>query len=86
MPAQCLFHLLSDFMLFSESNSRFLVEVAKKDRESFEKLMKKEPCAAIGEVAKTPRLRIRGLKGDVVVNASVADLRESWKRTLSSEA
>ena len=76
----------NDFALFSESNSRFLVEVAKKDRESFENLMKGKACAAIGKVTKTPRLTIRGLKGAVAVDASVVDLRANWKRTLSSEA
>jgi phosphoribosylformylglycinamidine synthase II len=75
-----------DFGLFSESNSRFLVEVAEKDREAFEMLMKGKACAEIGKVTKTPRLAIRGLKGAVVVDASIGDLRASWKRTLSSEA
>ena len=76
----------NDFALFSESNSRFLVEVAKKDRKSFESLMRGKACAQIGIVTKTPRLKIRGLKGTVAIDASVADLRASWKRTLSSEA
>jgi phosphoribosylformylglycinamidine (FGAM) synthase-like enzyme len=75
-----------DFVLFSESNSRFLVEVAEKDREAFVMLMKGKACAEIGKVTKTPRLAIRGLKGAVVVDASIGDLRASWKRTLSSEA
>jgi phosphoribosylformylglycinamidine synthase len=75
-----------DFALFSESNSRFLVEVAEKDRETFETLMKGKPCAEIGKVAKNQRLAISGLKGAVVVDASITDLRAYWKRTLSSEA
>ncbi|MCW4043973.1 MAG: phosphoribosylformylglycinamidine synthase subunit PurL [Candidatus Bathyarchaeota archaeon] len=75
-----------DFTLFSESNSRFLLEVAEKDRESFEAIMKGKACTEIGKVTRTPRLVIRGFKGDVTVDASVADLRASWKRTLSSEA
>jgi phosphoribosylformylglycinamidine synthase II len=75
-----------DFALFSESNSRFLVEVVEKDREAFEKLMKGKACAEIGKVTKTPRLAIHGLKGAVAVDASIGDLRASWKRTLSSEA
>jgi phosphoribosylformylglycinamidine synthase len=75
-----------DFALFSESNSRFLIEVAEKDRENFETLMKGKTFAEIGKVTKTPRLTIRGLKGALAVDASIADLRASWKRTLSSEA
>jgi phosphoribosylformylglycinamidine synthase len=72
-----------DFPLFSESNSRFLVEVAEKDREAFETLMKGK-CAEIGKVTKNSRLAILGLRGSVIVDASIADLRASWKQTLSS--
>jgi len=43
-----------DFALFSESNSRFLVEVAEKDRENFESLMKGK-CA---EIAKSLKPRV----------------------------
>jgi phosphoribosylformylglycinamidine synthase len=73
-----------DFALFSESNSRFLVEVTEKDREEFETLMKGKAFAEIGKVTKNPRLVINGLRGSGVVEASLADLRASWKRTLSS--
>jgi len=73
-----------DFILFSESNSRFLVEVSKKAEEDFEALMKEKVCAKIGRVTQTPRLCIYGLDGEVVVDSSLSDLLASWKRTLSS--
>lgn len=77
----------NDFALFSESNSRFLVEVAKKDKEIFERIMKGKSYAEIGKVTKNPSLIIKGLKGaGVVVNAPVVDLRTSWKLTLSRGA
>jgi phosphoribosylformylglycinamidine synthase II len=76
----------NDFVLFSESNSRFLVEVSGEAKEEFEALMKGKVCAEIGRVTKTPRLYIYGLNGEVVVNASLRDLLASWKRTFSSEA
>jgi phosphoribosylformylglycinamidine synthase len=75
-----------DFTLFSESNSRFLVEVAEKDKTAFEALMKGKAYAEIGKVTQNPRLKIRDLKGSVVVDAAVADLRAAWKRTLGREA
>ncbi|MEM2098927.1 MAG: phosphoribosylformylglycinamidine synthase subunit PurL [Candidatus Bathyarchaeia archaeon] len=75
-----------DFLLFSESNSRLLVEVAEKDRETFEAIMKSKPYAEIGRVTKTPSLTIRGLKGRVTVDAPITDLRAYWKHTLSREA
>ncbi|MEM2117614.1 MAG: AIR synthase-related protein, partial [Candidatus Bathyarchaeia archaeon] len=75
----------NDFVLFSESNSRFLVEVSERDKVDFEVLMKNTVCAEIGRVSENPRLRIKGLDGKVVVDASLAELLASWKRTLSSE-
>jgi len=83
MPGEALKR--DDFVLFSESNSRFLVEVAEKDRAEFKALMKGKAHAAIGRVTKAPRLAVTGLGGSVVVDAAVADLRANWKRTLSGE-
>jgi len=74
-----------DFVLFSESNSRFLVEVSEKSRKDFEALMKGKAFAEMGKVTKTPRLYIQGLKGKVAVDASLKSLRASWKKTLSGE-
>jgi phosphoribosylformylglycinamidine synthase len=75
-----------DFLLFSESNSRFLVEVDPKNKAAFEALMKGKVYAEIGKVTKNPQLKIKGLKGSTALDASVADLRAAWKRTLSREA
>ena len=73
-----------DFVLFSESNSRFLVEVSARMRDEFEGLMRGKVCAEIGRVTKSPRLHIIGLSGKVVVDGSLGDLLAGWKRTLSS--
>ena len=72
----------NDFLLFSESNSRFLIEVDGKYKEEFEKLMHGIPYAEIGRVVKTPNLCIYGLNGKVVVEASLEDLLEHWKSFL----
>ena len=74
----------NDFILFSESNSRFLVEVSEKTKNDFEALMKGKVSAEIGKVTKTPKLCIYGLDGNVVVDAALNDLLASWKGTLSS--
>jgi phosphoribosylformylglycinamidine synthase len=73
----------SDLVLFSESNSRFLVEVSQEAQKEFETLMKGNAYAQIGKVTKSPRLCIRGLDGKVAVDASLGELLASWKRTLS---
>ncbi len=75
----------SDFLLFSESNSRFLIEVAEADKKDFEILMKGKNCALIGKVTKEPKLFITGLNGKSAINASLENLRHSWKKTLNQE-
>ncbi len=74
-----------DFVLCSESNSRFLLEVAEKDRVEFENIMRGKVCAEIGKVSKNPRLMVQGLKGINVLDPTIADLHAYWKMTLSSE-
>jgi phosphoribosylformylglycinamidine synthase II len=75
-----------DFVLFSESNSRFLVEVSSKAKEEFEWLMRRKSCAKVGKVTQSSRLCIHGLGHNVVVDAPLGELLKSWKRTLSTEA
>ncbi len=75
-----------DFLLFSESNSRFLVEVNPKDKAAFEAANKGRDFAEIGKVTENSELKITGLKGSGVVDAAVADLRAAWKRTLRGDA
>jgi phosphoribosylformylglycinamidine synthase len=73
-----------DFVLFSESNSRFLMEVPEKTKNEFEAAMKGRVCAEIGKVTKNPKLTVYGMDGAVILDASLTDLRRSWKETLSS--
>lgn len=75
-----------DLLLFSESNSRFLVEVSGKAKKDLEGIMKAKVFSEIGRVTRSPRLSIRGLEGKVIVDAPTGDLLASWKRTLSSGA
>ena len=75
----------NDFVLFSESNSRFLIEVAEADRKDFEGLMKGKNCTLIGKVIEEQKLLVFGLDGKVVVDASLEVLRHSWKKTLNQE-
>jgi phosphoribosylformylglycinamidine synthase II len=72
----------NDNILFSESNSRFLVEVAPEDRERFEQALKVVAFAAIGEVTKDDKLEIYGVKGERVVSTPFAELKEAWQQPL----
>ena len=75
----------NDFALFSESNSRFLIEVAEADQADFEDLMRGKGCVEIGKVTKEQKLLVHGLNGKIVVDAPLETLRHAWKRTLSPE-
>jgi phosphoribosylformylglycinamidine (FGAM) synthase-like enzyme len=73
-----------DSVLFSESNSRFLVEIPQKAHAEFEAVMKGKVFAEIGKVASHSKLTISGWNGETKIDATSSDLRRSWKSTLSS--
>jgi phosphoribosylformylglycinamidine synthase len=73
-------HKRNDTILFSESNTRFIVEVPKKYKKKFRAVMKGAPVGLIGEVTKERKLKIIGLDGkSVVVNAALKELKEAWQ-------
>ena len=69
-------------VLFSESNSRFILEVEPKKQKKFEEALKGIPHAVIGRVEKEPNLTVFGLKEKPVIAANIYDLKESWQKTL----
>ncbi len=71
-----------DFILFSESNSRFLVEVAPKNKDEFEKMMSGTSLSTIGQVTDTEVLEIYGVDGRRVVTKSVGELKAAWQKPL----
>ncbi|TET25847.1 MAG: phosphoribosylformylglycinamidine synthase, partial [Dehalococcoidia bacterium] len=71
-----------DFILFSESNSRFLVEVAAENKDEFEKIMAGVRIANIGQVNGSEMLEIYGVAGGRVVAAPTGELKEAWQRPI----
>jgi phosphoribosylformylglycinamidine synthase II len=74
----------NDFALFSESNSRFLVEVPPQNAAAFESLTRDVPHAWVGEVTDEKCLRIWGLRHEKIVDAEIDELRDVWKRGLEA--
>ena len=72
----------NDFTLFSESNSRFLIEVVEKRKQDFEDLMKGNVFSMVGKVKKEPYFSVYGLNDERIVDISLAELRNAWKSTL----
>ena len=71
-----------DFILFSESNSRFLVEVAPENKDEFEKMMDGTSFAAIGQVNGGEMVEIYGLNDNRVVAQSLVELKKAWQDPL----
>jgi phosphoribosylformylglycinamidine synthase len=69
----------TDHALFSESQSRLVVEVDRDDEASFEKAMVGHICARVGTVTADPRLRLTGLDGSTVVDVGLEQLRTAWQ-------
>ena len=71
-----------DFILFSESNSRFIVEVALENKDKFEKTLQGVSFANIGTTNETGKLEVFGLTGKKVVSELINDLKEAWQKPL----
>ncbi len=71
-----------DFILFSESNTRFLVEIAPKDKERFEKALSGVAFAEIGRVTKDKKLEVIALNNKAIIKADVDELKEAWQKPL----
>ncbi len=73
----------NDVVLFSESNSRMLVEIEPKNQKKFEKLMAKSTYARIGLVESSQEVLIKGLDGNICAHADSHVLKEIWKKALA---
>jgi len=71
-----------DFILFSESNSRFIVEVKRDRQKEFERALKGLPFGLIGCISGRKNLSIYGLDGKLCVNSNIDILKEAWRSKL----
>lgn len=74
-------NLREDYLLFSESNTRFLVEVASGNKNRFERLMRGIPCFRIGETTNSDEFIVTGRSG-VLISEKLANLRKAWQTPL----
>jgi phosphoribosylformylglycinamidine synthase len=70
-------------VLFAESTTRFVVEVAPANGADFQECLGGEvPVFQIGQTCKPQRLRIAGTAGEWAIWANLADLKEVWQEPL----
>lgn len=75
-------NLRSDFKMFSESNTRWIVEVKKTGEKEFEQSMKKAGAPFI-KIGKTEGKNVVFIdQGDTVIDQKITVLRDIWKNTL----
>jgi len=73
-----------DLILFSESNSRFIVEIAPKSQKEFENAMIGVPISVIGQVIEGKEFTIDGIEtGQKVVDTTIDQLKASWQGTFN---
>ncbi|MCX8162458.1 MAG: AIR synthase-related protein, partial [Candidatus Bathyarchaeota archaeon] len=71
-----------DKILFSESNSRFIVEVRRGREDDFEKIFYGLPCRKIGYTTSGSRLVIHGLDGKIY-EEDIWVFKKAWKSTFN---
>ena len=70
-------------LLFSESNTRFLVEVSEQKAAAFAERFNNLPCVEIGVVNDGDQCSIAGTSGQTVIESSIEELRQVWKQPLA---
>ena len=71
-----------DTQLFSESNSRYIVEVEPENYDAFAKLMLNLPFGQIGKVTTEKKLIIKAEGGEAVIALDVDLLKQAWQEPL----
>ncbi|HPQ43316.1 MAG TPA: AIR synthase-related protein [Syntrophales bacterium] len=72
----------NDYLLFSESQSRFVVTVSPEAQGDFENTMTGCSFACIGTVQSDGVFRVNGIDGNPIINETIVSLKEAWQQTL----
>jgi phosphoribosylformylglycinamidine synthase len=71
-----------DYLLFSESQSRFVVTIHPEKQKAFFAAMNGVIVGEIGTVAKGKSFVVTGLKGKKIIQGDIYKLKAAWQRTL----
>ena len=69
--------------LFSESNTRFIVEVT--DEKKFLRAMAGAPLWKLGLISKGRAFRVTDFKGNIIIDTTIDKLKESWQSPFKGE-
>ncbi len=74
--------LRDQVLLFSESNSRFLVEVTRQRAQEFEAGLRGVPFGQLGTTLEETILRLKGQDGENIIEEDIWELKEAWQAPL----
>jgi len=72
-----------DYILFSETASRFVATIRLKDQAKFEKLMAGNVVSEIGFVASDGLFQVSGLSGRAIIQEKISTLKSAWQKPLN---
>ncbi|MFA6991806.1 MAG: AIR synthase-related protein, partial [Candidatus Gracilibacteria bacterium] len=70
-----------DFLLFSETQTRFLVTIDPKNQKEFEKLFAKTAFAQIGKITSDQNLIIKGFSNQELIKTNIPELNKHYRKT-----
>lgn len=71
-----------DYLLYSETPSRFIVSIDPDKKEAFESLIEGLDWACAGVTTPDGILEIKGINGDIIIKISVSGLKDAWQMPL----
>jgi phosphoribosylformylglycinamidine synthase len=73
----------NDYILFSETASRFVVTTHPQDKSRFEKIMAGNVVSEIGFVSSDGLFQVTGLNGKLIIKEKISKLKEAWQKPLN---
>jgi phosphoribosylformylglycinamidine synthase len=73
----------TEALLFSESNSRYLVEIEPQHFDAFAKLLLNIPFGQVGEVISDKKLLIHDRSQNTVIDKDLESLKKAWQKPLA---
>lgn len=73
-----------DYLLFSETQGRFIVTIAAQNKEAFEKTLQGLKFAQIGQVIEDQIFVIKGLNGKEIIHTNIPTLNDYYRKTFKN--
>ena len=73
----------NDYILFSETASRFIVTIRPGNTSRFEKIMAGNIIGLLGEVTGNKFFEVKGIEGKTIIREKISALKSAWQKTLN---